>query len=199
VRDRLADVVVVGGDERVPLPEREAGEAAPGGELEVDERRIEAVHGGAAKDAPPGFVEVAVGRVGFEQLRDLVDEALKHRIELELAAQYLRRAEQRGLLPDALAVLLEQSPEADRKAGLDRNRLEQREVASAPRNGSVAVGREHADRLVLHDDRSGRDRPRPERPQLVEVAERRLGLLGRILHVGQRHGPLLERGERRHA
>ena len=71
------------------------------------------MHGSAAQHAALAVVEVAVGCVGLEQLGDLVDEPLEHRADLELAAQDLRRAQQRRLLPEPLAVLGEQPREPD--------------------------------------------------------------------------------------
>ena len=68
------------------------------GELELDELRVEPVDGCAAEHRAVGIVEVAVGRIRVEQLRHLVDEALEHRLEAQLARDDLGSFEQGRLL-----------------------------------------------------------------------------------------------------
>ena len=93
-------------DQRPALPNRAGGETAVERELEAHELCRKAVDGGAAEHRARLVIEVAVGRVGVEQLCDLVGEALQHAAQLEVAGQDLGRAEQRALLADPLPVLL---------------------------------------------------------------------------------------------
>ena len=69
-------------------------ETAVGGELEADELRREAVHRGAAERPAHRVEQVAIGRFAVEQPRHLVDEPLEHGLELELARDDLRGAQQ---------------------------------------------------------------------------------------------------------
>ena len=64
------------------------------------------MNGRAAKDPPVGVEQIAVGCVDREQPGQLLDEALEHRLELEVARQRLRSAQERTLLldPPPLAV-----------------------------------------------------------------------------------------------
>ncbi len=133
VRDRRGDRLVVVDRDRAAGDDRRGRYALLGRELEADERRVEAVHRGAAKDVALAVEEVAVGGVGLEQLRHLLDEQAQHRLELELAGDDLRREEQRGLLLEAAAVLGQRVAERDRGAKplererrLGRERLQER-------------------------------------------------------------------------
>ena len=76
---------------------------ALGRELELDELRVEPVDGCAAEHRALGVVEVAVGRIGVEQLRHLDDESLEHGLQPQLARHDLGRLEQRRLLLEPLA------------------------------------------------------------------------------------------------
>ena len=62
-------------------PSRIAAPARPcvDGELEVEQRLVEAVHRDAPEDTALAVEEVAVGGVGVEQVADLVDEPLRAR------------------------------------------------------------------------------------------------------------------------
>ena len=123
--------------------------------------------------SPLGVVEVAVRPVGLEQLSELVDEPLQHRLEIELAAQDLGGAQKRGLLPETLAVLREQAAETNREPALGGHGLEQGELTLTPGARLVAVHRKDADRPPLREDRSGGDGSRAERAQVLEIAENR--------------------------
>ena len=129
------------------------------------------MHRCAAQHAALAVVEIAVGGIRLEELRDLVDEPLEHRLDLELAAQDLRGAQQRRLLPETLAVLGEESGEPDREPGLGGDRLDEEHGVPAPGARRVAMRREHADRAIPHDDRRRDDGACAERTQLVEPSE----------------------------
>ena len=60
--------------------------------------RLQPVDGGAAEQSALAVEQVAVGRLTPEQAGNLVDEPLEDRLQLELAGDNLRRAQQRGLL-----------------------------------------------------------------------------------------------------
>ena len=155
------------------------------------------MHGGAAERAALLVEEVAVRGVCLEKRRDLVDEPLEHGAQVELAAQHLRGPQERSLLAELLLVLREQAPEPDRESRFGSDRLEEHDVAAAPRPRGVAMRAEDADRRVLYHERRRGDGPRSERAQGREVAGRRLEQLGRGLHVGDRDGPLREGREAR--
>ena len=74
VRDRCGKRQVLVRRDGARLPQRGRGDALRRCELEADEAGVEAMHGGAAKDAALVVEEIAVGGVGAEQLRHLLDE-----------------------------------------------------------------------------------------------------------------------------
>ena len=127
-------------DERPALADGAGGETAVDRELEPDELAGKAVDGGAAEHRARLVVEVAVGRVRLEQLRNLVGEALQDAAELEVARQDLGGAKERALLADSLAVLLEQPRHVDGEAELVRDRLRERDLAGRPGARLGAVG-----------------------------------------------------------
>src|SRR5919205_1442032 len=109
MRHRVCELVVLLHHDRPPRAEGLPGDALLALELEADELRRQAVHGRAPERAARRVEEVAVGGVDGEELGDLVDEELEHRVELELAAERLRGPEQAGLLLELPRVLLEET------------------------------------------------------------------------------------------
>ncbi len=106
------------------------------------------MHRDAAEEAALAVEEVAVGRVGVEELRELVCQTLEDDRQVELAAEHVRRPEQGGLLRELLLVPLQGLLERDTRAQtlechgrLGGERLHHREV----------LGREDA-RLVERRD-----------------------------------------------
>ena len=89
------------------------------------------MHGGAAKHVALAIEQVAVRRVGAEELRHLVDEPLEHDVELELAGHDLRGMQEGSLLRDAATVLGEQRGRTHRRVDLVAHRLD--EVSLPPR------------------------------------------------------------------
>ena len=81
-----------------PACDRPACEAAVGGELEAHNAFAKPVDSRAAEQAGVGVVEVAIDCVRVEQRRDLVDEPLQDRFELELARHGLSGLQQCRLL-----------------------------------------------------------------------------------------------------
>src|SRR5215218_2083186 len=104
---------------------RELGDALVRLHLESDEPCVDAVDGGAVEDAARLVEEVAVGSVRSEELRDLPDEALKHRVELQLARHHLRRAQERALLLEPALVLREEARGLERERDLARERVDE--------------------------------------------------------------------------
>src|SRR5205085_2351377 len=98
VRDRIRRSLVFRGDYGPSAAQRLARDALLGRELEADELLRQAVDGGASQRSTRRVEEVTVGRVDSEELGDLVDELLQHRVEPELARERLRRLQQPGLL-----------------------------------------------------------------------------------------------------
>ena len=103
--------------------DRKRGESSVDGELEADELLGQAVDRRTAQHAALLVEQEAVGRVGVQELCDLVGEPLQHALELEVAGQHLRRAQERALLADPLAVLLEEARHVDREPELVRDRF----------------------------------------------------------------------------
>ena len=91
-RDRAVALAITGR----PRARRRRREPWSGENSNPTSARVEAVHRGAAKHAALGVEQVAVGRVGVEQLGHLLDEPLEHGLELELARHDLRRVQQRA-------------------------------------------------------------------------------------------------------
>ena len=132
VRHGLGQAGVVVRENRPAPCNRPAREPLVRRELEAHDALEEAVDGGAAEHPALGVEQVAVDRLGAQQLRDLVDEALQNGVQLELARHDLRRLEERALLAEAALVLLEQPRRVQCEADLARDRLRQRDVAGRP-------------------------------------------------------------------
>ena len=64
---------------------------------------------GAAQDSALPVEQVAVGGLAIEQPRDLVDEPLEHRLELELARDDLGRTQECRLLQQPPSIFFEQA------------------------------------------------------------------------------------------
>jgi hypothetical protein len=133
VRHRRFDRrIVVRGDRRRAV-ERRARDPELRRELEADERGIESVYRRAPEHAALHVQQVAVGRVRTEQLRHLFDEALQHRVELQLARHDLRGMQQRRLLFESPPVLREEPRCLQRRADLVADGVDQELLADAER------------------------------------------------------------------
>ena len=88
--------------------------------------------GRAAEKRIVRVVEVAVGRVRIEQLRHLVDEPLEDGLEPQLARHDLGGFEERGLLLEALRVLVEQLRGVDRDSQFACDGLGERDLRIRP-------------------------------------------------------------------
>ena len=91
VRNRLLRGAVFVVRHRAARLERAAGQPGLRRKLEADEALGKAVHGFATEDVSVGVEQEAVGRIGLQQLGDLLDEPLQDRVELEDACQRLCR------------------------------------------------------------------------------------------------------------
>ena len=121
----------------------------------------EPVNGRAAKDPPVGVEQIAVGCVDREQPGQLLDEALEHRLQLEVARQRLRRAQERTLLldPPPLAVervreLRRRSRARERERGVAGQRLQEIHLFGAECTPFARrPDHEHRDHPLLRDHR----------------------------------------------
>ena len=151
--------------------------------------------GRAAEERIVRVVEVAVGRVRIEQLRHLVHEPLEDGLEPELARHDLGRLEERGLLFEALRVLVEQLRGVDRNPEFARNGLGERDLGIRPRARLRAVEPEDPDHPVEHEDRRREDCAAVELLQSLDPAECRIGERRLLADVADGHGPTVARGQ----
>ena len=164
---------------------------APGGELELDELRVEAVDGGAPEHRSVGVEEVAVGGIRLEELRHLDDESLEHRLQAQLARHDLSRFEQRRLLLEPFTVLLQELRCVHGDSQLPRDRLDDQDVGLGPGSGLGTVKAEHPDHLVEHEDRRRQHSERVEVDERLNPTQLRI-LKGRLLaDVSHGHRPAL--------
>ena len=143
-------------------------------ELEADQRLVEPVHGGAAEHAPLVVEQVAVGRVGTEELRHLLDEPAQHRVELELARHDLRSVQERRLLREAGARFSSRS-----SRGVQRRR---RARARRSRAGTLSPAVER--RVPLARDERHASVERRSRPRSSRNAARSSGAATRTISAG---------------
>jgi len=127
--DGLGDGAVVLGDDRAHGAECCAGNAVLGCEFEADEILGEAVHGCAAQDTAFAVEQVAVGCVGVEQPRHLLDEELQHTVEVELARHDLCGVQQRGVLLEPALVLGQEPRGLQRGADFAGDRVDEERLA----------------------------------------------------------------------
>ena len=100
--------------------------------LELEKLGIEPVHGCTAKEGSVGVVEVAVGRVGIEELGHLDDEPLEHGLEPQLAGDDLGGLEERRLVVESLRVLHEELRRVNCDPQLSGDGLRQRDLGLRP-------------------------------------------------------------------
>ena len=162
VGDGFEDLRVVLDQRRTAACDRPSGQALVDRELVADQARREAVDGCAAEHAPPGIQQVAVDRLGAKQCRDLVDEALEDRVQLELARDDLCGLQQRALLAEPALVLLEQPGDVNRKGDLIGDGLGERDVRGRPQPGLGTVQAEDAQHPLERDHRRCQRGPRAE-------------------------------------
>ena len=172
MRNAVLEPLVVVGRHRPLAAEGEAGDALVGSELEADEARVEAVDGGAAQHPAVAVEQVAVGGVGAQELRHLVDEALQHRVELELARHDLRRVQQRALLFEPATVFREQARRLQGETDLARHGADEEALALAQRLCPLDVQRDgvRVERLAFVDAELDRVRPEGTRQLLPRDA-----------------------------
>ena len=182
--DGLGHLRVVVRQRRAAADDRAAGKTSVRGELEADHLVRQAVDGSAPENPALRLEQVAVDRLGAEQARHLVHEALEDGVQLELARDHLRRLEQRALLAEPPFVLFQEAGRMDRESDLVRHRLGHGDVALRPRTRFRPVHAEHADHPVEDDHRRRQDCPRAESIQRLAAAEERVVELGRRAHVG---------------
>jgi hypothetical protein len=150
----------------------------------------QAVDRAAPERAVVGVEDPAVGGVGADEPDGLGDEPREDAVRVEVLGEDLCRVEQRRLLVEAVAVLVEEPPGVDRQADLLRHGLEQRDVVGRPAARLGTVRGEDADRPVADDHRRRHGGPRAEREQVLAPLERVLRL-----EVVDRHRALLGGGE----
>ena len=107
VRNRRGDLAVGAVDQWPALTGGCPGQAVTRGKLEADERAVEAVHRDAAEMPTVAVEEVAVRGVRIEELGELIGESLQDDGQIELAAEDMRGAQERGLLRQLLLVSLQ--------------------------------------------------------------------------------------------
>jgi hypothetical protein len=148
-RNRRLERAVGRRGDRLSLLQGPAGQSAVGWKLEAEGVLRQPLHGRAAQDVPVGVEQVAVGGVDPEQLGDLLDQPLEHRLELQVARESLRGAKQTVLLDHPSPFALER-------------RL--------PQDVHEPCGRRAAccePDCEPHDERCGSDRGRSAEPQSV--------------------------------
>ena len=109
----------------------------------------------------------SVGRVGLEQLGDLVDEELEDRLDVELAGDDLGRVEQRALLREPHVVLPQEARGVDASPS-SRATASASAISPAVHRGVAPVQAEHPD-FVEDDDRRGQRRAGAEPAQVLQV------------------------------
>ena len=195
VRNRFGELVVVRHHDRPAAAQSLAGDALLALELEAHELGRKPVHRRASEGAAIGVEQVAVGRVDGEELRDLVDQELEHRVELELAPERLGRPQEARLLLEPARVLLEQARRVQRQRRLAGHGLHDRHVRVRPRLRAGPVEAEHPDDLVEREKGRGQDGARLELAQRFAPAEARVVELLRGLDVPDRDRPALPERE----
>ena len=138
---------------------------------------------GSAREQGP-----AVRRVCVHEPTKLLDEALDHRVEVELARQRLACLEQRLLLRQPPVALPQQPGRVERDRGFAGDRLDETDLGRAPLAGDGTVEREHAEQPFLNDDRRREDRAHASLGELANVAGRVRAERGRVEHVCNRDG-----------
>src|SRR2546423_3408164 len=155
MRDGVGTGAVVGDDRRPLSAQSLSRRSLAGPELEADEVGRQAVDGRAAKRAARSLEEVAVRSLDVEELCDVVDEELQDGVELKLAAERLRRLQERGLLLDPALVLLEQASRMEGERGLAGHCSHHGHLCLRPRPAGGTMEAENADRPVEGPDRRG--------------------------------------------
>ncbi len=185
MRDGVVDPAVRALDQRPALAHRRSGQPLVHGELEAEQRLVEAVHRDAAQQAALAVEEVTVGSVGIEQVGELVGEPLEDDRQVELAAERVGGAKQRGLLRQPFLVLGERFLERDagpqpleRNGRLGGERLHQRQVVGRE-DAPFVGGRDGDDRddALLEEERDEGCAPRARRldePRIDDVRLRRV-------------------------
>ena len=175
------------------MPDRPPGETLIGRELEADQLVLETVHRGAAQRSPLAIEQVAVRGLAPQQAGDLVDEPLKHGLELELAGDDLRRAQERRLLQQTLPVLIEQPRRVDRERELPADRLDQGDFPLGPGACRDPVDSQNADRPIEGDHRRRHERLRSEPVQRLCRSQFRILELRSVVDVRDDDRPPLQR------
>ena len=152
-------------------------------------------HGAADKLVAAGEQRPAVGGVGVDERAKLVDEALDHGVEAEVARERLPGLQQRLLLGQPAVALAQQARGVERDRSLAGDGLRERDLVRAPVTDGGPMEREHAEEPLMRDDRRRQYGTNAVLGEAADVTEAAVVERRRLEDVGDGHRAAKPGGE----